>query len=514
MESQEEHSSVIVNTLPCATLEGVGAKVVAVEGSLTKGLPNFNVVGLASSDIQEAKERAKNALLAQEYELPPKRVTINLSPSDIKKSGTHFDLAIAIVVALGDMCIPHSDIFVFGELGLDGKVKSSSLIFPIILSLKEQNIIRKAIVPKESLDALSYIKGVEFYGVCNLSAAVNLLKEKELPPQEAIQKSYSGESLELNSQKYYYKQEYPQDFSDVRGQQVAIRAALIAAAGMHNLLLNGNPGSGKSMIAKRLRYILPPLSEKEILSISKHQFLDGKEPTFSPLRPLRSPHHSATTAAIFGGGSHNAKIGEVALAHYGILFFDELPHFPSNVLEALREPMQDDIVHIARVNSKIRYDANFLFIGAMNPCPCGNLLSKTKECRCSDAQIARYKNKLSDPFLDRIELFVTMAEVDFNDKATMSSKQMHDMVLRAFTAQKERQQERLNGNLTEREIDKYCKLTSESLEILQKATLTFGLSFRSIANIKKVARTIADLNGTKEIDKKALLEALSYRKRA
>jgi len=507
-------SEVIVNHLLCATLDGIDAKVVEVEGSLTRGLPNFSVVGLASSDIQEAKERAKNALQSQEYELPPLRITINLSPSDIKKSGTHFDLAIALMVALGQKEIKHKDIFIFGELGLDGRVKSSSLIFPLILSLKEQGFIKQAIVPKEALEALKYIDDVEFYGVESLKESVNLLEKEDLSNASVTKSSkYNATELKILDNTYYYSQNYQEDFNQILGQSIAIRAALISAAGMHNILLNGNPGSGKSMIAKRLQYILPPLTKKEILTIARHQFLDGLMPNFKPVRPFRSPHHTATSAAIFGGGSHSAKIGEVALANGGILFFDELPHFNNKVLEALREPMQDRVVNIARVNSKIKYNANFLFIGAMNPCPCGNLLSKTKECRCTDLEIKRYKNRLSDPFLDRIELFVTMQEVNFSQKATTSSKQMHKEVIKAFKAQKMRKQKELNGNLSEKDIDKFCILEDSATAILNQAIERFGLSYRAIANIKKVARTIADLNDNKNIAKSDLLEALNYRKR-
>jgi len=510
---ESEKSSVIVNSLKCASIEGTEANIVEVEGSLTKGLPNFSVVGLASSDIQESKERAKNALLSENFELPPLKITINLSPSDVKKSGTHFDLSIAIMVALGEVEIKHKNIFVFGELGLDGRVKSSSLIFPLILSLKEQGLIEQAIVPKKALESLKFIKGVNFYGVESLKEAVELLCLDMLQDSKIEAGSYEAKELAIGNQVYYYSDKYQDDFNEIKGQELAIRGALISAAGMHNLLLNGNPGSGKSMIAKRLRYILPPLSEAEILAIARHQFLDNKTPNFAPLRPFRSPHHTATSAAIFGGGSHQAKIGEVALASSGILFFDELPHFNSKVLEALREPLQDRVVNIARVNSKVSYSANFLFVGAMNPCPCGNLLSKTQECRCTDLEIKRYKNRLSDPFLDRIDLFVTMQEVDFNKGVATNSKELHLQVIDAFKAQKNRGQNRLNGDLNENEIDKYCVLNSDAKDILEQAIIRFGLSYRAIANIKKVSRTIADLNSNRDITKKDLLEALSFRKR-
>ncbi|NPA28169.1 MAG: YifB family Mg chelatase-like AAA ATPase [Epsilonproteobacteria bacterium] len=503
----------IINKLKSASLEGVNAKVVEVEGSFTKGLPSFNIVGLASSDIQEAKERAKSALLTNSLELPPLRITINLSPSDIKKQGTHFDLAIALMIALFNKKISHQELFIFGELGLDGKVKGSSLIFPLILSLKEQNLIKDAIVPKETLSSLQYIKGVNFIGVDNIKEAIEVIKSPSLPKSKFEIKDFSKNSITINNTPYYFLTNYPLDFKEVKGQYRAIRAALIAAAGNHNIILNGNPGSGKSMIAKRLQYILPPLSSSEILSIAKATYLDNKEPKFKPIRPFRSPHHSATPSAIFGGGSNRAKIGEVALANLGILFFDELPHFHSKVLEALREPLQDRVINIARVNSKLTYEANFLFIGAMNPCPCGNLLSKNKVCRCSESEIKRYKNRLSDPFLDRIELFVTMQEVEFSDRAHTSSKELHKSVIKAFIAQKQRGQKELNGKLNEKEIEKYCILEEEAKDILEEATLKFSLSHRAIANIKKVARTIADLNENSLITKKDILEALSYRKR-
>ena len=502
----------IVNRLTCATLEGVNAQVIEVEATFTKGLPGFAVVGLASSDIQEAKERTKSALLTNDFIFPPLKITVNLSPSDLKKSGTHLDLAMALLIAMHKTVIDEEGLFVFGELGLDGKVKTSSMLFPLVLSLKEQGLIKRAIVPKESTPYLNHISGVDFIAVESLREAIEILKNKNFKANvQAF--SYDAESFTVRDRLYYFERKYESDFLDVKGQSVAKRASLIAAAGMHNFLMEGNPGCGKSMIAKRIKDILPPLFEEEILSIAKHQFLDGVTPNFSALRPIRSPHHTATSASIFGGGSSVAKIGEVALAHKGILFFDELPHFSKAVLEALREPLQDKKVHIARVNAKIEYEADIMFVAAQNPCPCGNLLSKSKSCRCSEVEIKRYQNKLSDPFLDRIDLFVVMQEVDSSDKGDISSTQMHQKVLKAFKRQKNRGQSRLNGKLTEEEIESYCLLDSDASRILENAISKFGLSHRSIASVKKTGRTIADLNAHVMIEKSDILEALSYRRR-
>ncbi|PTB88106.1 Fis family transcriptional regulator [cyanobacterium G8-9] len=509
---QKEKNPAIVNRLTCATLEGVNAKVIEVEATFTKGLPGFAVVGLASSDIQEAKERVKSALLVNEFVFPPLKITVNLSPSDIKKNGTHFDLPLALLVALNKKSFEEEGLFVFGELGLDGRVKSSSMLFPLILSLKEQGIIKRAIVPKEAIVYLSHISGVDFIAVETLNEAIVLVSKGEFKAN-VTKFNYDAKCVNLLNKDYYYEEKYENDFYDVKGQMIAKRAAMIAAAGMHNFFMEGNPGCGKSMIAKRIKDILPPLVEEELLSIAKHQFLDGQVPNFKAIRPMRSPHHTATSASIFGGGSGQAKIGEVALASKGILFFDEIPHFSKQILEAMREPLQDKKVHIARVNAKIEYEADIMFVAAQNPCPCGNMLSKLKECRCSELEVKRYQNKLSDPFLDRIDLFVVMQEVQSDDKGDVTSEAMHKAVIEAFRMQKQRKQERLNGKLNEDEIEIYCKLSIDAQKILESAITKFGLSHRSIASVKKIGRTIADLNENEMIEKRDILEALSYRRR-
>jgi magnesium chelatase family protein len=498
--------------LRCATLEGIEAKMVDVQFTATKGLPAFTIVGMVNTAITESKERVKSALLGNEFVFPPKRLTVNLAPSDLRKEGSHFDLPIAVLIALGNSNHDLEDWYVFGELGLDGSVTENTLLYPIVLSLANQGAITKAIVPYDSLDKLSKIPNIAFYGVSTLTQTLELLQSQEAIPH-AQSTAFEYPSLSYDEQPHYYCEHYPLDFKEIKGQEHAKRAALISAAGMHNLLLEGSPGSGKSMIAKRLQHILPPLTNHEMLDCAKLDILEGKEPAFSPLRPFRSPHHTSTAASIFGGGSHKAQIGEVGLAHNGILFFDELPHFSKNVLEALREPMEDRHIRISRVNAKVTYDASFLFVAAMNPCPCGNLFSKTIACRCSDMEMNRYRSRLSDPFLDRIDLYVQMHPTSAEDKASYTSHEYHTKVRNAFAQQKNRGQKGLNGSLSDEELNRYCRVDDEGQKILDQAIERFSLSFRAVSRVLKVARTIADIESVERIQKEHLLEALSYRKR-
>lgn len=497
----------------CATYESIDAKVVHVESTLTKGLPSFSVVGMASASITEAKERVKSALLSNDFKFPPKRITINLAPSDVKKEGSQFDLSIALLIALDYLQEDISQWFVFGELGLDGVVKENMHLYPLILSLANQKIIKKAIVPYVSLEKLSKIPDVEFYGVKTLNEAIELLKNQDNATPNIQQSKIDYPSYMINGENYYFDDRYIDDFLDVKGQEVAKRAALISATGFHNILFEGSPGCGKSMIANRMRYILPPLSSDEILDIAKLDSLDAKEPEFRPLRSYRAPHHSSTSASVFGGGSFKAKIGEVGLAHRGILFFDELPHFSKGVLEALREPLQDNKIRISRVNAKVEYPADFLFISAMNPCPCGNLLNSMKDCRCSELEIQRYKNRLSEPFLDRIDICVVMQNINMQDSASLSSKEMHEKVIEVHKKVRLRGQNCFTAKLGDSDIDKFCIMSDESKEVLQMAVHRFALSFRSIKKVQKVSRTIADLDNSDTIEKRHILEALSYRRR-
>lgn len=500
-----------INSASLDSLDSIG---VNVEASFTKGLPSFTIVGLISTSIQESKDRVKSALLSNEFKFPPLKITINLSPSEIKKKGSHFDLSIALLISLyNEKNIDFSDYFIFGELGLDGTIKDTISIFPIVLSLARQKRVKNIVVCENTAKKISKIPNINIYVVKNISDAIEFFKfdNKEKYKFESNSLLYS--SIKIKEKEFFYINKYEEDFSDILGQDIAKFAALVSAAGNHNILMEGSPGCGKSMIAKRLKYIMPPMSLDEILEKAKLQALDYKDVDFSPQRSYRSPHNSSTKSSIFGGGSVNAKIGEIALSNNGILFFDELPHFSKSVLEALREPLEDNKILISRVNTKVSYETKFTFVSAMNPCPCGNLLSSYKECRCNEAEIQRYKNKLSEPFLDRIDLYVVMNDSFKDNKNQVSSKELHESVLNAFVMQKNRGQKELNGKLSDAEIKKYCLLDDECKELLDKAIINYQLSFRSINKVLKVARTIADLNDNKDITKSDFLKSLNFRRR-
>jgi magnesium chelatase family protein len=489
-----EKTSQKTKKINSATLIGFSAKKIEVESSFTKALPGFSIVGLTSQSIQESKERVKSALLNNDFEFPPLKVTISLHPADVRKEGSHFDLPIALSILYHKKDINLDDFLVLGELGLDGTLKDTNAIFPIILSLKP----KKVIIPLESAKKVSKIPGIEIY-------AFSHLKEFENFNPKKYQKSeLAYDFIKIDGKKYYYTNEFKEDFSDVKGQNEAKEAALISAAGFHNILFEGSPGVGKSMIINRMRYILPPMSLEEILEVEKYNSLEGREVTFKPVRPFRAPHYSSTKSAIFGGGSRGAKIGEIAFANKGILFFDELPHFQKDVLENLRLPLQDKKVLISRVNSKIEYETDILFAAAMNPCPCGNLLSLMKECRCSDLEIRRYKNRISEPLYDRIEIYHQMIEDENED--TISSEEMFERVLIAFEMQKGK----FNANLDE---NYKFNLENEAYDILGKAKRNFALSRRSEFNLLKVSKTIANLDKRDKIKKIDILKALKYRRR-
>ncbi|WP_104747874.1 YifB family Mg chelatase-like AAA ATPase [Helicobacter cetorum] len=505
----------MINTIYCATMQRGLAEVVAVEATFTRALPAFVISGLANNSIQEAKQRVQSALQNNNFTFPPLKITINLSPSDLPKSGSHFDLPIALLVALQKQELALKEWFAFGELGLDGKIKYNQNIFPMLLDIAIKHPNAQIIVPKAGKELISLIPNLQCFFVEHFKEALEILQNPESKAHAYI-KNLPFKTIEIDNKEYYFSNHYELDFKEVRGQNIAKEAVLIASAGFHNLLLEGSPGCGKSMMVNRMRYILPPLSLNEILETTKLRILSEQEGIYSPLRSFRNPHQSASKSSILGSSSlKEPKPGEVALAHNGLLFFDELPHFKKDILEALREPLENNKLVISRVHSKIEYNTSFLFVGALNPCPCGNLLSQTKVCRCQDREITQYKNRLSEPFLDRIDLFVQMEETSKKENPSQNvwtSENMHQKVLQVFKHQKERQQSAFNGKLNEAEILQFCPLNSENQNLLDQAIERFGLSMRSVNKIKKVARTIADLNDCQEIEKSHILKALSFRK--
>ena len=498
----------------CATLHFNKASQVSVESTFVRALPGFSIVGMADQSIQESRERIKSALSSIDFKFPSQKITINLSPSDIKKEGSHFDLVIALLVATQKEKVTCKDFFIFGELGLDGKVKKTTAIFPIILSLASSHKNLKVLVPNDLLTKIRQIPGVKAFGVETLHEAILFFKEKRFEQEDTTPKNelLFEHSVTIKDKNYFYHHNFDLDFTDVQGQARAKRAMLISAIGMHNILLEGSPGCGKSMSIKRLRYILPPQSIEEILASNAYRAMNEEDEELDTLRAFRSPHHTSSKPSIFGGGSSHAMAGEIALAHNGVLFFDEFPNFSKMVLESLREPLEDHKVLISRVNSKISYDTKFLFAAAQNPCPCGNLLSQTHECRCSELEISRYKNRISEPIMERIDLYVQMSE-DTSTVSGQSSKEMLEQVLKAFVMQKERGQNELNGKMNEHETLQYCILEKDASDTLEMARNRFGLSHRGIHKVLRVSRSIADLSGFKKINKEHLLEALSFRRR-
>jgi len=500
-----------MKTLKSASLESFDAFCVDVEVTFTKGMPAFSIVGLAGSAIMESRDRIKSCLLSNDYKFPASKITINLSPSDLKKTGSHFDLCIALLICLYDKRVSFEDFYIFSELGLGGELKDTQSIFSLVLSLYKQKRLKKVLVSKQSAQKLALIPNIDIYCVETFEEACSFFLDNKKEEKRFKNINFEYDFFTIHNKRYFFNPSYREDFKEVLGQTQALRAALISACGNHNMLLLGSAGCGKSMISKRLQYIMPPMSEDEILEKANLLAINNEDISFSPLRVMRAPHHSSTKASIFGGGTSHAKIGEIALCNNGILFFDELPHFPKMILEALREPLEDYKILISRVNSKVKYTTKFLFISAMNPCPCGNLLSLLKVCRCSDLEIKRYENKISQPLIDRIDLYVLMNEIGDKREQTYSSSFMHEEVLRVFKIQKNRGQEDLNGKLKDEDLKKYCFLDEKSQELLNKATKTYSLSFRSQNKVLKVARTIADLNKNEYISLNDLFEALSFR---
>ena len=504
----------MVNIIKTATAIGINAYEVSVETDVVNSLPAMSIVGLPDASINEARDRVRSAIKNSGYSFPSKKVVVNLAPADLKKIGTSFDLPIAIGILTEEEVLDSEklkDYAFIGELSLDGTIRAVAGVLPLVLGLKEVGI-KNVIVPKENAKEAALNGGVNVYGATHLTDVVNHFTETKITPTVVDVSAY------LNSQT---NQNYPFDFKDVKGQHKAKKALEIAAAGGHNLLMIGSPGSGKTLMAKCFASILPPLELSEALELTKIYSICGLLPTDEPLmvkRPYRSVHHTASANGIIGGGS-SPKPGEITLANRGVLFLDEIVEFPRQVLEVLRQPLEDGEIVISRAKHSVKYPAKFMLLGAMNPCPCGFLGDKEKQCTCSDFQINRYLSKLSGPLLDRIDIQVdvprlTPTELLATTEIEEDSATIRKRVIAARKIQAIRYKNDnilTNSELTSELIKKYCQLDSKSQELMKIAIVKYQLSGRRYDRVLKLARTIADLANSKNIQQIHLMQALQYK---
>ncbi len=501
----------LAKVLSCATigLEGVLVEVEVATGS-PHGNPGIVVVGLPDAAVQESRERVRAAIRSSGGRVPSGRIVVNLAPADIRKEGPAYDLPIAIglLMAGGGLIADLDDAIVVGELSLDGAVRHTTGILPMV-ALAAREGVRRAFVPADDADEAALVEGIDVYPIDSLAGLVkHLTGQAPIPP-------YRGVPIEPDD-----APSMATDFAVVRGQEHVKRGLEVAAAGAHNVLLSGPPGTGKTLLARALPSILPPLEREDAIEVTKIFSVAGMLPSGKPLvreRPFRSPHHTVSYAGLVGGGRF-PRPGEISLAHNGVLFLDELPEFKRTVLEVMRQPLEDRVVTISRAKFTVEYPASFMLVAAMNPCPCGYHNHPERECVCAPGVVQKYLNKISGPLLDRIDIHVEVTPVNFSELAsereTEKSGSVRERVMRARSVQEARYKGTrmyCNAQISTRQLRKYCRVDAAGTALLQKAMERLGLSARAYDRILKVARTIADLAASADIRTEHLAEAIQYR---
>lgn len=493
-------------------LMGLNGIEVTVEVDVSNGeIPKFDIVGLPDASVKESKERVRAAIKNSGFNFPNKSITVNLAPADVKKEGGQIDLAIAVglikccdTLLKRDVC----DTVFLGELSLEGGVRGVRGVLPMAIAAKKTGV-KRIVLPQENVKEAALVKGIEILGVRSLSETADFLKGEQIPPAPPTEYLADGAIVSSDD-----------DLCYVKGQYVAKRAIEIAVSGGHNMLMVGAPGSGKTMIAKCVPSIMPDMTFDEAVETtaihSVYGSLDSEDGVIYK-RPFVSPHHTATNIALIGGGS-TLKPGLISLAHNGVLYLDEMPEYSRQTLECLRQPLEDGVVTVSRAKGSVKYPADFMLVASMNPCPCGNYGSENAECKCTDTQIRKYRSKISGPLLDRIDIQIQVDNVKYDDltdtKKGEPSATVRKRVNRARAVQRERFLEDgilTNSQMKEKHIAKYCALSPECEELMKRSFETLSLSARARSRILKVARTIADLDYSENIERKHLLEAIGYR---